>query len=404
MDNRIFSVVHLPQKSKVLYCSSPLWAYIFYRDFKLNLLTGEKVSTSPKEIHKILSEYKLDYAYESPVIIHLFYEFGFSCLELFEKLPAHKPLAIFVKYKDSSLIDKDQALEFEEDFELEITEYPSFENYHKKFEQVYKNLIDGNCYQVNLTGPFYFKFKGIDNPLAFIRYVWNKTLAVGAYAHGTYIDSLGKLYLSNSPECLFEIKKEKKSYVLYTMPIKGTIKAKNEAEKKEKWQQLISSEKDQAELFMITDLLKNDLTRISMNPAVVINKKLPLFVPGLVHQYSKIKVELDGSTNLDQIIKATFPGGSITGAPKKRVMEIIHHVEAYERGFYCGSTIVLHKDIKSASINIRSAVLDYTQNELFYGAGGAITLLSQPKSEFDESYAKMESFLQFLKVKNVNKS
>ena len=59
--------------------------------------------------------------------------------------------------------------------------------------------------------------------------------------------------------------------------------------------------------------------------------------------------------------------------------------------------------LKSASINIRSAVIDYTQNEVFYGAGGGITLLSQSKSEFDESYAKMESFLRFLKVKNINK-
>jgi para-aminobenzoate synthetase component 1 len=203
---------------------------------------------------------------------------------------------------------------------------------------------------VNLTGPFFFKFKGIDNPFNFIRKVWNKTLSVGAYAHGTYIDSLGKLYLSNSPECLFEVEKTDKGYELVTKPIKGTLKAEDESDKEQKWKELVASEKDQAELYMITDLLKNDLTKISMKPAVVTDKKLPLFVPGLVHQYSKIKVDLDDDTTIDQIIRATFPGGSITGAPKKRVMEIIHDVEGYERGFYCGSTIMLYKEAQ-ISIN-----------------------------------------------------
>lgn len=403
MDNNLFSVLHLPEENKVLYCTEPKTAFIFYRDFKLNLLTGEKINSTPKEIHEILEDYKVEDEYESPVFIHLFYEFGFSCVELNNKLPAHKPLAIIVDYEKYSLMDKDQSTDSDEEFELEITEYPSFDGYHKKFEKVYQNLIDGNCYQVNLTGPFYFKFKGIENPYNFIRNVWNKTLSVGAYAHATFIDSLGKLYLSNSPECLFEIKKENDQFVAYTMPIKGTLQAQDESEKEQKWKELIASEKDQAELYMITDLLRNDLTKISMKPAVVTDKKLPLFVPGLVHQYSKIKVELEKGTTLDQIIKATFPGGSITGAPKKRVMQIIQEVEGYERGFYCGSTIVLHNEMKSASINIRSAVIDYSQNEVFYGAGGGITLLSQSRSEFDESYAKMESFLRFLKVKNVNK-
>jgi hypothetical protein len=92
-----------------------------------------------QNIHQILDQFKINDDYESPVFIHLFYEFGFSCVGLEEKLPAHKPLAIIVNYESHSLIDKDQPLDQEEDFELEITEYPSFKNYNKKFEKVYQN-------------------------------------------------------------------------------------------------------------------------------------------------------------------------------------------------------------------------------------------------------------------------
>lgn len=404
MDNNLFSLIHLSDTNSVLYCFGAESAFIYYRDFKLNLLTGKKTNSSATEIHEQLEKYKVKTDYEKPVVIHLFYEFGFSCVDLDDKLPAHKPLAIIINYSNYQLQDKSSFYQNEQsDLSLEITEYPSFDEYHKKFEKVYGHLIDGDCYQVNLTGPFYFKFKGAENPTRFIKGLWSATLSVGAYAHATYIDSLGKLYLSNSPECLFQIKKSKDKYFAYTMPIKGTVKLEDEQNRDVKWKQLLNSKKDQAELYMITDLLRNDLTKVCLNPAKVLDKKLPLFVPGLVHQYSKLSVELKETTSLDDLVRALFPGGSITGAPKKRVMQIIYDTEEYERSFYCGSTVVLHKAMKSASINIRSAVIDYTQQELFYGAGGGITLLSQSIEEFDESYAKMESFLRFLKVKNINK-
>lgn len=404
MDKRIFSLIHFADENKVLVCTEPESAYIYYRDFKLNLLTGKKTPSTVGDIHQLLDQYKLKDDYEEPTIIHLYYEFGFSCVELEENLPAHKPLAIIIKYRNHLYQDKNSSFKSDELVKLKITEYPSFEDYHKRFEKVYKHLLDGDCYQLNLTDPFYFKFEGVGDPLSFTHNIWNRTLSVGAFAHATYIDSLGQLFLSNSPECLFQIKKENGKLLAYTMPIKGTIKLENESERDEKWKELVASKKDQAELYMITDLLRNDLTKICLTPAKILEKKLPLFVPGLVHQYSKLNVELKDDTNLGQVVRALFPGGSITGAPKKRVMKIINEVEAHERGFYCGSTIVLYKDQKSSSINIRSAVLDYSQGELFYGAGGGITLLSQAKEEFDESYAKMESFLHFLKVDNVNKS
>jgi para-aminobenzoate synthetase component I len=406
MATKIFSLFNIADskhnKGKSLLCTSPYSAFIFYRDFKLNLITGEKIAISSSEIFEILAKYRVDKYYKHPIVIHLFYEFGLHCVELVASLPAHKPLAIILEYSKIQWQEKNNVIATGQ-LQLEVSEYPSFDDYHRKFEKIYQHLIDGDCYQVNLTSPFYFKFKGIKNPLHYVRSLWCRTFATGAFAHATYIDGLGKLFLSNSPECLFLIKKENKDYFAYTMPIKGTLKADGEDEKEAKWQELLRSPKDQAELYMITDLLRNDLTKICLTPATVVAKKLPLFVPGLVHQYSKIRTLIEPQTNMEQIVRALFPGGSITGAPKKRVMQIIAETEKYQRGFYCGSTILLHRHLKTGSINIRSATFDFTQKEMYYGAGGGITLLSQPKLEFDESYAKMESFLRFLKVKNVNK-
>ena len=90
---------------------------------------------------------------------------------------------------------------------------------------------------------------------------------------------------------------------------------------------------------------------------------------------------------------ALFPGGSITGAPKKRVMELINEIEGFERGLYCGSTILLYKGLRSGSINIRSTQIDFMQNEIKYGAGGGVTLLSKASDEYKEALGKLKSFL-----------
>jgi anthranilate/para-aminobenzoate synthase component I len=121
-------------------------------------------------------------------------------------------------------------------------------------------------------------------------------------------------------------------------------------------------------------------------------------VPGIVHQFSVVDTTVEKETTLLNVMEALFPGGSITGAPKKRVMEIIKDIEKYPRGFYCGSTVLLHKNLKCASINIRSAEISLDKDEIKYGSGGGITLLSKCESEFKETFQKMESFVKFLDV------
>ena len=190
--------------------------------------------------------------------------------------------------------------------------------------------------------------------------------------------------LSNSPECLFEIEGDS----LVTRPIKGTIKQSEGLHK------LQNSEKDISELNIITDLLRNDLSRISTNFSKVTKMRDYFSVPGLFQQYSEVKVKLDSQVNLYQILSAIYPGGSITGSPKRRVLELINEIEDFSRDFYTGSTIFITPQFIRASINIRTTKIE--NNEVYYGAGGGITLLSEPTDEYQELLSKIESFFTSL--------
>lgn len=404
MDSHLFSVFYNPKNKKLNYYSKAHTAFVFYKEFKINLNTGEKSKSSIDEIIQLLANNKVSDKISGGVVWHLFYELGLYCVEHQELISEHKPIAIYLVYEDKKELNESQFdLENLNILNLEVTEYPQAKKYNEKFKKVYKHLIDGDCYQVNLTQPFYFKFSPIITVNDFFKPIIENKKSLGEYFHLTYIDSLAKLFLSNSPECLFELEITKDEYKVISKPIKGTLKVSKEKTQDESWKILSESKKDEGELFMIADLIRNDLAKINFTKAVITHKKCPLIVPGLMHQYSKIETVVSKETNLAQVVLALFPGGSITGAPKKRVMEIIKEIESYNRGFYCGSTILLDEEYKKASINIRSAEVDFSQMELFYGAGGAITLLSEEKDEFDETYSKMESFLQFLKVENINK-
>jgi anthranilate/para-aminobenzoate synthase component I len=232
----------------------------------------------------------------------------------------------------------------------------------------------------------------------YLRLFINSKERLGAYAHFTSISCMDKAYLSNSPECLFKAFNSGDDITIRSMPIKGTVEDRGVGS----WSELKNSKKDQGELYMITDLVRNDLSKIKLTPSRVIKRKAPLRVPGIVHQFSVVDTTVEKETSLLNVIEALFPGGSITGAPKKRVMEIIKQIEKYPRGFYCGSTVLLHKSLKCASINIRSAEISLDKQEIKYGSGGGVTLLSKCEEEFKESFQKMESFIKFLDVEIVS--
>jgi anthranilate/para-aminobenzoate synthase component I len=214
---------------------------------------------------------------------------------------------------------------------------------------------------------------------------------LSAFAHATFLGD--EMILSNSPECLFHYRKNN----IYTMPIKGTAKIGKKW--KEEWKKMKGSLKEEGELNMITDLLRNDLNKLEKPRAEILKARAPLVVPGLLHQCSILSVKLEKQISVKKTLESLFPGGSITGAPKKRVMEIIQELERYTRGIYCGSTLLCIGDKKMASINIRTAFLSVGDKLWRYGAGGGITLLSRPVDEFQEMEAKVSSFLTLLNTK-----
>jgi len=326
-------------------------------------------------------------------IMHCFYELGHLIELEGQFIEDDDLLVIDLNYSKK---EKQNSLNKYKPLRLKNSQAPTKETYNKAFQRGYDHLLNGDCYQFNLTYPFDYEFNKDANVEDFIGNLWSDETKRGAYAHATYIPLFDKLFLSNSPECLFQARRHPNGTHLWTMPIKGSLKFDSSSSYSNKWKELINCKKNEAELFMITDLLRNDLSRIERPVAKVRAKKLPLVVPGILHQYSLIETVLSSKASLLNLIQALFPGGSITGAPKKSVMKILSNLEKEKRGFYCGSTIVWDDSILAASINIRSSVIDFNKQNCRYHAGGGITLKSKASEEYQEMALKVESFIGLL--------
>ncbi len=301
-------------------------------------------------------------------------------------------LVIDISYKKKEKVE----LEDYKTISIKKLQSPTKKEYEHAFNKGQQHLLNGDCYQFNLTFPFYYSFNKEASISDFLGNLWGNKTKRAAYAHATYIPLWDKLYLSNSPECLFQGRRHLNGTHLWSMPIKGSLIDKSPNEFARKWEELVACKKNEAELFMITDLLRNDLSRIEKPTSRVVSKKLPLRVPGILHQYSLIDVILSSKVSFTDLLYALFPGGSITGAPKKSVMKILANIELEKRGFYCGSTIIWDQDIFASSINIRSAVVDFKKLECRYNAGGGITLRSELEGEFNEMHLKVSSFMNLL--------
>lgn len=372
----------------VLELSGAKSAFIYFRKTRLNLLTGFP-ETYPLELFLgKLESINLQDDFASPTVFHFHYEFGLILMGLGHTVNEEAPLAVEIEYEKKRMRKKPSSKL--QNIPLKTLERPTWTEYKEAFQHIQEELLSGNCYQVNLTYPFDFETHDVIDPRDLSDFFFSRP-GLSAYAHATFLGD--EMILSNSPECLFEYRNE----TISTMPIKGTREiGKNW---KKAWQEMMKDAKEEGELNMITDLLRNDLNRLQNPPnAKVIKARAPLRVPNLVHQCSVITSRLRGPVTMLRTLESLFPGGSITGAPKKRVMEIIQNVERYQRGIYCGSTILCIGKRKSASINIRTASLSIGDKLWRYGAGGGITLLSKPTSEFQEMDSKVKSFLTLLKT------
>lgn len=370
-----------------LKLSHPIKAFAYYRDYSLNLLTGKKEYKKAEDFFLELHKLPLD-NFPFKRVIHLFYEAGYLIKDLLPLIQAQDILAIDIEYaQDEVLLEKKI---YSSQIGIKSLQSPNRQKYRDDFLKIREQLVAGNCYQANLTieALYQLEMEGTNDEL------WH-SVKKAPYSHMTVIPLLQKTFLSFSPECLFQTKKMPSGLKLWSMPIKGTVR--REGSVKSDFSKLLRSRKDRCELFMIIDLLKNDLSSIERPHAKVIKKRSPLVLPEIIHQYALIEVDLSDKVSLGQIIFSIFPGGSITGAPKKRVLEIIKKTEKRRRGFYCGSTLFRSKNGVAASINIRSFELDHLSNKVGIQAGGGITIQSQFAQEFDEILAKLASVTDYCK-------
>ncbi len=374
-------------RSAVLELSQATVAYIYFREYRFNLLTGFPEAYPLERFLLSLEAVTIQERVKRPRVYHFHYELGLLLSGLGHTVGPETPLAIELEYdrRRVSPLPKSRLKQVH----LRSIERPSWSEYKLAFQRIQDHLLDGNCYQVNLTYPFDFETEALIDPRDLRDFFFSRP-GVSAYAHSTFLGD--ELILSNSPECLFQYDRNR----MMTMPIKGTRRVGHDWRKA--WQEMLRDVKEEGELTMITDLLRNDLNRLEQPRAKVLKKRASLRVPGLVHQCSVLAVDLDRPLGLRRTLECLFPGGSVTGAPKKRVMQIIQEVERYQRGIYCGSTLLCLDDRKCASINIRTATLSTSDRLWRYGAGGGITLLSKPVLEFQEMENKVSSFLTLLKT------
>jgi anthranilate/para-aminobenzoate synthase component I len=198
---------------------------------------------------------------------------------------------------------------------------------------------------------------------------------------------------SASPE-VFLIKKGAK---IESRPIKGTRKRHtNDVEDAQLIRELQSSEKEKAENLMIVDLVRNDFNRVAKPGSVVVDKLFTIHSYATAHQMESVVIaELESEKTLFDVLKAAFPMGSMTGAPKIEAMRVIDELETYQRNIYSGAIGFIDPE-QNAQFNvvIRTGVI--RNNELLYGVGGAITSDSDPIQEWQETEVKTQALVQAL--------
>lgn len=201
-----------------------------------------------------------------------------------------------------------------------------------------------------------------------------------------YIEFDDTRILSASPELFFSLT----DGVITTRPMKGTAPRGRWPDEDERLRDaLFRSEKERAENLMIVDLLRNDLSRISVPHGVRVNKLFEIErYPTLFQMTSTVEARLRSGVGLTDIFRALFPCGSVTGAPKVKAMERIREIEASPRGIYCGAIGMLAPNHTVFNVAIRTVVVDAAGRQATCGLGSGITFDSSPEREFDEVMIK----------------
>lgn len=274
---------------------------------------------------------------------------------------------------------------------FQITPRITKENYLSTIEKLKQHIRRGDCYEINFCQEFYAE-NAVIHPLE----TYQKLATVSPNPFSCYYKLENKFLLCASPERY--VKKE--GLQIISQPIKGTFKrnlddAITDAANKASLQ---NSQKDKSENVMVVDLVRNDLSKICAQGSVKVDELFAVYSFPQVHQMiSTIRGELLPDADFADVLQATFPMGSMTGAPKQKVLELTEQYEQTQRGIYSGCVgyIAPNKDF-DFNVVIRSIMYNTTNQYLSYQVGGGITFYSNAEKEYEECLVKAEAMMKVL--------
>ena len=267
----------------------------------------------------------------------------------------------------------------------------SKEEYLETVERIQEHILRGDCYELNFCQEFYAENCQID-PLDI--YIKLSQLSPNPFAGFYKLDD--KFLICSSPERYLKKVGDK----IFSQPIKGTSKRNlnNLKEDEINKKNLSVSKKEISENVMVVDLVRNDLSKVCIEGSVIADELFGLYTFPQVHQMiSTISGTLKEPIILSDILKATFPMGSMTGVPKKSVMQLIERYEKTKRGLFSGTIgYITPEGDFDFNVVIRSLLYNSTNKYVSMQAGSAITFYSEAEKEYEECLVKIEAMKKVL--------
>lgn len=287
--------------------------------------------------------------------------------------------------------DKKEQKKTKKDEKVSFLQRMSKEEYTQKFNQIHQHLQQGDIYEMNFCHEFFAENVEV-NP--FETYKTLNSLTNAPFS--TFYKNKSQYVLSGSPERYLK----KRGNRIISQPIKGTAK-RGESEKEDEAIKvaLSNNQKERSENIMIVDLVRNDLSKTAKTSSVQVEELCEIYTFYTVHQMiSTVISEIDKTTHPVEVLRTTFPMGSMTGAPKVEAMKIIEELEMTKRGVYSGAIGYFSPQGDfDFNVVIRSLLYNQENNYLNFMVGGAITIKSNAEDEYRETLLKAEAMINSVK-------
>lgn len=266
----------------------------------------------------------------------------------------------------------------------------SKDSYFKKFQKIHNHISHGDIYEMNFCQEFYAENINID-PL----HVYQKLNKISQPPFATFFKLEDKYLMSASPERYIR----KENTTIISQPIKGTAKRTLNVNEDEKLKsELAINEKERAENIMIVDLVRNDLSKTAVKGSVKVNELCKVYSFDQVHQMiSTVTSKVLHTKNPVEVLRTTYPMGSMTGAPKVSAMKLIEEYEETKRGLYSGSVGYFTPENNfDFNVIIRSILYNKSNKYVSYSVGGALTARSTADAEYQECLIKAKAMREAL--------